>query len=701
MVDEYDKKKHSFLTEIHDIGHKFAKRIVDALHNEGVDHTDEGAVGEYLKNNLEDTKFHQSGGHDGRIKNALARKYGIQRSEEPQPQPEEPEPQPQPQPEPERRKSLPKPSLPGLKVLMFIGLCAVLLLLAYRFFGFLGSNLFYIIGILGLFGILYILGRLIRNMDATFKYLILILVTLLVPVVSYSFGYTPVLWMSLAVGIITALVFYFSSFGFNFEGVGGRIIMILIFFVVLVVAVVLLNQLAKQAGFDTPFGAEEQATVEESLKGFRPFYNQMLMIFRGEYDPNARWDSREVKESYVVPKDAGVVFKNIRPSRSFFYSPNSKVPIRPDDLEITGDVTIVSLFEEGTGVSKTTPVEIDVDIPNCEDSITAKFYKVLSGESPIGIGKEEWCDEPWVCSVSGAENVVKDGKTIQNKFEIERVYNQFFTCQHPGLNVDEDTDLRAKVVWRYGTEAVSGKQIFVADSGVMRRVEDLRKHYNIPKASFDAWSISDGNIDFALGFDQRVEFLEARGPEDALKEICEEQGDGYTYTASTKPYNIEDGSCSPSEPTGKKPLSRSYFLGVSITNDGVGKVVKINDLTITIPKSPDIWFILDQDSDSYKVNDSGDVLGGESLDFELVYSETQQIQNGVEIQTFRLKPLSVEIEPGDAQPFYLPLSIDSDYLQGSAYQSFFAKAYISYEYEQEKPTVLNVDITPFGRTEEE
>ena len=144
---EYDKEKHGWLTKIDDIGHAFAKKIVDKLHEKGVDHTDQNEIRNYMKDNPNE-EFYNHKGHNARINKAFAN-YEEKVAGEP----EQPQSQPQPEPEPERRREAPpKQPLPYLKILMFTGLGAVLLLLASRFFGFLGSNLINIIIILGFFG---------------------------------------------------------------------------------------------------------------------------------------------------------------------------------------------------------------------------------------------------------------------------------------------------------------------------------------------------------------------------------------------------------------------------------------------------------------------------------------------------------------------------------------------------------------------
>lgn len=387
---------------------------------------------------------------------------------------------------------------------------------------------------------------------------------------------------------------------------------------------------------ETGISASEQIAGLRAESGVAGPLNVLTAILLGEFDPDAqKWDSRQVRESYVVPEDFGVVFDDIAPSRSAFYY--------PDEIELRGDVTVVSLFEEGEFVSKETPLEIGVEVARCEKGF-ADILEILPGIQDT----ELWCEGSWNCDIPGE---TKEG----NKFSISKAYNRFFVCEHEGLDVDAPLDLRANVFWKYTTQAVSGRQIFVAHPDTLARIENPRAHYNIPKASLEPWSINDGTVDFGVGFDRDVEFLRAEGPAD--------DSDRFTR----------------------------YFLGVSLENEGSGKISKINNLEIFIPADENI-VVLDNDKNPLR-KEKGKISG------DFVYDRTDAAAD-IDLDVYKLRRTPLELEddpilPGFFETFYLEMSINTDYLQNTAYQSFFVRATTSYDYKQDRGTTIRVEPEPF------
>lgn len=293
-------------------------------------------------------------------------------------------------------------------------------------------------------------------------------------------------------------------------------------------------------------------------KQFSQEFNSITALLKGEYNADQQaWDTRQVRDTYVVPEDAGVVFSDIGPSRSRF--------IYPDRFEITGDVQIVSLFEGGDDVDFSTPVTINVRLPICQDPDDISGLAAQSLSRTLSVLTleqiEDLCD-PWACDIPGEDPV--EGQS--NTFTATKAYNRFFTCGLDSVRMapgSDDVLLNPRVMWTYTTQAVSGRQIFVAHPDTLARIENLRTHYNIPQASFDPWSINDGNVDFGVGFDRDIQFLRAEGPGDVV-----------------------DSEGNPVE-----ERFTSYFLGISLKNDGTGDVTKIRELQLELPHDEDILYI--------------------------------------------------------------------------------------------------------------
>ena len=451
-------------------------------------------------------------------------------------------------------------------------------------------------------------------------------------------------WAVLIVGIV-AFIFIFIYFLGKKKGKVDWAIFIILLIILVVGGLWVGNNIAKSTTGKGlwELGSEALFAIELGREETSPQRNTLAALFKGEWDlDQQKWESRQVQDSYVVPEDAGVVFEDIAPSQSNFFS--------DEILEVTGDVTIVSLFEDGQDIEITTPLEIDVEIQRCKSALSEgligrafdEFSELFGGR----IAMTDWCGKSWTCEIPG-EDPVSD-----NKFEVDKAYNRFFACEHSGITTSENIiDLNAKVVWDYTTQAVSGKQVFVASPDALARIEDLRTHYNIPSTAFDPWSISDGTVNFGVGFDKKWEFLRA----------------------------------------GSK-----YRLGVSVVNDGRGDVVEINDLEVSIPHDEDIIMI---SSDKEEIRNKADI-GKESGQF--VFDRIDEVNGTVPVKVFKLKglPLNLkdgkeEIEPGFSNTYYLKLTINEDYLQGSNYQSFFTKAKISYDYEQGKRTRIKIKPEPF------
>jgi len=387
---------------------------------------------------------------------------------------------------------------------------------------------------------------------------------------------------------------------------------------------------------ETGISVSERLAEAREDSGFSGPLNVLSAILLGDFDPDAqKWDSRQVRESYVVPEDFGVVFDNIVPSRNTFYY--------PDEIEIRGDVTVVSLFEEGEFVGTETPLQIGVEVARCERGF-ADILDILPGVQDT----EVWCEGTWNCDIPG-EN--KSG----NKFSISKAYNRFFVCEHEGLDVDAPLDLRASVFWKYTTQAVSGRQIFVAHPDTLARIENPRTHYNIPKASLEPWSINDGTVDFGVGFDRDVEFLRAEGPKDS--------SDRFTR----------------------------YFLGTSLENEASGEITRINELEISFPADENI-VVLDNDRRPLR-KEKGEISG------DFIYDRTETTAD-IDLDIYKLRRTPLELEddpilPGFFETFYLEMSINTDYLQNTAYQSFFVRATTSYDYKQDRGTTIRVEPEPF------
>lgn len=396
---------------------------------------------------------------------------------------------------------------------------------------------------------------------------------------------------------------------------------------------------------DTTLGAGE---ATGSLGKLAPSLNVVAAILTGKWNPDAQsWDSSRVKDSYVVPEDAGVVFRNIKPTRSTVYSdPSAPDGGDSEPLQISGDMDIISLFENGDDVDKTTQLKLSVSMPRCPDALgLTKIIGFLGASTD-----EQWCSKQWSCNIPGIEPI-EEGT---NRFQITKAFNQFFLCTHEGLITKNPVDLKPKVTWEYTTQAVSGKQIFVAAPDTLARIDNLQTHYNIPKASFEPWSISDDNVNFAMGFDQERNFLRAQGPA-----------------------NVKEGAFYP-----------TYFLGVSLKNTGAGEISRIRDITIEIPNDENIKLELRHGKSGSFICKEGDQKNKDNDATGTFSVYNCELAESVDLS-------DDPIQPGFFKTFYMEFSINEDYLQGAAWQSFFAKAKVTYDYLQSKSTAVRVEPVPF------
>lgn len=335
-------------------------------------------------------------------------------------------------------------------------------------------------------------------------------------------------------------------------------------------------------------------------------------VLTGEFDPEELWTSEEVQSEYAVPEEFELFVTDVKPLKEKFRD--------GEDIVVIGRINLISGFD------KTTTVTLGVE----PDKLCVDDDTCTSGD--------------WTCYISGSDT--------ENIFQMEKIYNRQFNCEHAGFAEpndvnDEEVITDVRVTWEYSTSAVAGKQVYAFNSDVLDKEKDVLEKYDISDDSLASWYIGDENVNLGLGLSQTEE-VRARREEDLFK-------------------------------------SENY-LAISIENTGSGKVVELESLSVSFPNNGNI-LVADQiaegdDSDIIFDGPSTEVITIREVD---VTTKKFSLSNKERTTKFR------DIEPAEHTTYYIPFVVADDYVGDSDFRSFLVKADIRYKYKEYDSLAITVD----------
>jgi hypothetical protein len=450
--------------------------------------------------------------------------------------------------------------------------------------------LIFIIGIGGLFGA--------NLLPDTFRFIAIIIIIIIILIISY-----------------TAFIFKYG----------------IIFIVVIVVIAWLF--------FYTPYGRQgilelERSNIvgqtEEELEevGIQHQFRLIGEVLAGDFDPEDLWTSEAVKSAYAAPEDFEFIIEDVGPRKEVFGS--------SEELQIGGRINLISGFD------KTTKVILGGQPDKlCTDTFKDRTRNWLNVEDSSCSTKEAW-----TCYISGSD--------LENEFEMERIYNRRFYCNHSGISVDkEEVISNVDVTWEYETSAVAGKQIYVFSPDVIGKYQDPLEQYNIGSDTLQSWYIGDSGVNLGIGLSQGEEYVE---PEE-------------------DPFSLgEEGK-----------FGAVNYLGITVENRGGGTITGIESLSVSFPADNGIIV-----ADQIKNMETGeDIFIGPTTEIIRI--------RGQEIVTMKFSLAASEIKsqdsisPSDHANYYIAFVVDDDYIGDSAFRSFLVKTELRYKYRDSKSTTLTVE----------
>ncbi|MBT4114658.1 hypothetical protein HOD83_02100 [Candidatus Woesearchaeota archaeon] len=400
------------------------------------------------------------------------------------------------------------------------------------------------------------------------------------------------------------------------------------------------QQLSFQFAKADPFN-ELQEEAEDT--GITHQFNVLGEILSGDFNPDELWQSSLVESEYAVPEEFNLVIADVEPRKESFKS--------NETISIGGRINLVSGFDQ------TTKIELGAE-PN---TVCSKNYEDQKkdfqrdiddwlGNAPSGIVGWDVSQDyqgcsygNWTCYISGSD--------VENVFNMDRIYNRQFYCDHLGVQVDEKEvvpDL--KVTWEYTTAAVAGMQIYAFNPDIVDRTKEPLKRYNISEDSRKSWYIGDKNLNLGLDLG----------------------GGGRDFVRA-------DIGASDS-------FSETNYLGISIYNKGTGEVTEVESLSVSFP-STEMVEVANQIRQT-EVPDYDLIFEGPTTEVITVLSRdvvTKKFTlSGTELAVFQT------LKPTEHTAYYIPFVVLEEYVGESAFQSFLVKVELKYKYKDSESTTAIV-----------
>jgi hypothetical protein len=393
----------------------------------------------------------------------------------------------------------------------------------------------------------------------------------------------------------------------------------------------------------TPYGAMTLNKAEMLLPGvsdqvddvgIEHQFNVIGQILSGDFEPEKLWTSEAVKSEYAVPEEFEFFLTDVSPRKEFFKS--------DEDIYIQGNINLISGFD------KTTTVELGVEPDEfcaeesekawteySEDNIVinglSDFFN-LGGDSDDS-KKFDGCSDgsEWKCFITGSDQ--------NNTFQMKRIYNRLFYCEHTGIEVSEEEVISSlEVTWEYSTSAVAGMQVYVFNTDTLsRNPGDPLDRYDIDTDSLTSWYIGDERVNLGLGL----------------------SGTPNKYVrAEVKGDLFEDVN----------------YLAISIKNIGGGDITEIESLSVSFPNTPEVHVAnsISNADKSYltfigPTTEVITILGSDVVTKKFTLSN-------IELLSFE------EIGAADGTSYYIPFVVDEEYVGDTDFRSFLVKADIRYKY---------------------
>jgi len=414
---------------------------------------------------------------------------------------------------------------------------------------------------------------------------------------------------------------------------------------------------------------ELEALLTESVD--RTNNNALISgIFSGfeTRDGNGVYFKSDDVERYDINENAGASINNIDYSKAYYTSyPTSDLGIVAEDIVIIGEISADKLILD-SDTQITVELSPKLDSRSCTgvseivyDEFNAQFsgkkYSVYPDLDSIDIS--QWCNQDWSCNIENAEKL----DSGINIFNLSNNQNTRFTCRRDGLAIDLDKitlsngkskypsgfPISTIIDFKYTTEAIATKQIFVMDKEIVTNEADPLAYFNIDKTLTNSKSITDKKIDFGIGTLFNLDYIQPNYNDNAF------------------------------------PLQNS--LAISITNPS-SSLGNVRDMSIELriyPGSENLEFVcnpISYSEDSNGLYSFKNPCTSGQLTGSFIYQGTESTpeRDNAIYHVFK-SSTELDVLSGDTYTADINSIIRSDILEGSDYQGLFIESIIDYKYE--------------------
>jgi hypothetical protein len=459
----------------------------------------------------------------------------------------------------------------------------------------------------------------------------------------FSFGslilqnYLPDLFKLLLLIVVCFLILYLTN----------KAVIVWPWGILLVVALIILFWFSHFYG-DMVYNEFEKTGVlpeaEQQLEdvGIEHQFDVIGQILTGEFEPEQLWTSEAVQSEYAVPEEFEFFLTDLSTRKEAF---------KPyEDLYIIGNVNLVSGFD------KTTTVKLGVEPTDfCTDE-AGKWWReykedhsevggildYLDGEEDKSKLKECSDGSDWECFITGSQEV--------NTFQMERIYNRMFYCNHTGIYVAKDEVISSlEVKWEYSTSSVAGMQVYAFNPKTLERNPgDPLDRFSISKDSLTSWYIGDERVNLGLGL-------------------------------SNTPNNYVRAE------TGDDLFDDINYLAIGVQNKGGGTITGIESLSVSFPNTADIQVA----THISKIDDDDVIFIGPTTEVITI------LGSDVVTKKFTLSAEELSnfesVDPSENVNYYIPFVVGKEYVGNTDFRSFLVKADIRYTYKDGDPIPVAID----------